>query len=260
VAIITGAGQGIGAAAARLFAREGAKVVVSDLDGAKAESVAASIRADGGSAFSVAGDVTAAEFPEKIMAATIEKWGKLNILVNNAGYTWDAVIHRTTDAQWDAMYKVHCTAPFRLIRAAAPHMRIANSSEPRCIINVSSTSGTHGNAGQINYATAKMGVLGMTKTVAKEWGGFGVRCNAIAFGYIETRLTAAKEAGASIDVGGAKVALGVPAAGKAVLDKLIPLGRSGKPEEAAGALLMLASPHASYISGQCLEVTGGLHI
>lgn len=195
------------------------------------------------------------------------KWGKLHILVNNAGYTWDGVIHRMSDRQWEAMLAVHNTAPFRLIRAAAPHMRDAAKKEqeqkgrakPRCIINISSTSGLHGNAGQANYATAKMGVIGLTKTVAKEWGQFNVRCNAVAFGTIETRLTGAKEKGEHILVDGKKVALGIPAAVQRDFGH-IPLRRAGSPEEAAGAVLMLASPHASFITGHCLEVTGGMGI
>mmetsp|Transcript_29187 Transcript_29187/g.67673 ORF Transcript_29187/g.67673 Transcript_29187/m.67673 type:complete len:234 (-) Transcript_29187:346-1047(-) len=181
VAIITGAGQGIGAAAAILFAQEGAKVIVSDLDMKKAEAVTAQIRAAGGQAIACGGDVTDPAFPERVIAEAIKAFGKVNILVNNAGYTWDGVIHRMTDKQWYAMMDCHVTAPFRLIKALAPHFRV-KSAEPRCIINVSSVSGTHGNAGQANYSSAKSAICGLTRTIAKEWGGFGVRCNAVAFG------------------------------------------------------------------------------
>jgi 3-oxoacyl-[acyl-carrier protein] reductase len=269
VAIITGSGQGIGAAAAKLFAQEGAKVVVSDLDAGKSLAVANEIKQKGGVAISVPGDVTDPAFPDHIMKATIEAFGKINILVNNAGFTWDGVIHTMTDAQWEAMLKVHNTAPFRLIRAAAPYMREkakqeiqsnGTPQEPRCIINVSSTSGIHGKAGQANYATAKMGIVGLTKTIAKEWGMFGIRCNAVAFGLIDTRLTRTKEDGAFIEVDGQKVKLGIPSAGRKDMTNPIPLGRAGTAEEAAGGLLLLASPHASYITGHTLEVTGGAGI
>jgi 3-oxoacyl-[acyl-carrier protein] reductase len=268
VAIITGSGQGIGAATAKLFAKEGAKVVVTDLDRDKSDKVAAEINESGGDAISVPGDVTDLQFPEKLIVATIQKYGKLNILVNNAGYTWDGVIHKMTDQQWEAMLKVHNTAPFRLIRAASPYFRdLAKQEiekgltpEPRCIINISSTSGLHGNPGQANYSTAKMGVIGLTKTVAKEWGPFGIRCNAIAFGTIDTRLTRDKAAGAFIEVEGQKIALGIPNVSSRDMASRIPLGRAGTVDEAAGAILMLASPYASYITGHCLEVTGGMGI
>lgn len=268
VVIITGAGRGIGAAAARLFAGEGARVVVSDLDAGPAESVVAEIRATGGQALAVPGDVTDPAFPDRIMRAAVEAYGKLNVLVNNAGYTWDGVVHKMSDEQWQAILDCHITAPFRLIRAAAPHMRepakqeiaAGRTPEPRCIINVSSTSGIHGNAGQINYATAKMGILGMTKTIAKEWGQFGIRCNAVAFGMIETRLSQAKELGEAIEMRGHKIQVGIPETLRQMAAMLIPLGRWGTADEAAGAILLLASPHAAYITGHCLEVTGGFGI
>jgi len=268
VAIVTGSGQGIGEHAAKLFAHEGAKVVVTDLDAAKSDRVAGEIKAAGGTAISVPGDVTDPKFPDMIVQKTIDTFGKIHIIVNNAGYTWDGILHKMTDKQWDAMLLVHNTAPFRLVRAAAPHMRDrakeeiekTGQAEPRCIINISSTSGLHGNVGQANYATAKAGVIGFTKTIAKEWGLFGIRCNAVAFGMIETRLTAAKEAGAFIEVDGKKVALGVPEDQKKGRDILIPLRRAGKPEEAGAAIVMLASPLSSYITGHCLEVTGGAGI
>jgi len=200
VAIITGSGQGIGEAAAHLFAKEGAKVITSDIDKVKSDKVAAAIVAEGGSAISFPGDVTDPTFPERIIEHTVKVFGKINIIVNNAGYTWDGMLHKITDKQWNAILEVHNTAPFRMIRAAAPHMREQAKiemekklpQEPRCIVNVSSTSGLHGNVGQANYSTAKMGIVGLTKTVAKEWGPFGIRCNAIAFGLIDTRLTRPK--------------------------------------------------------------------
>jgi 3-oxoacyl-[acyl-carrier protein] reductase len=268
VAILTGAGRGIGAAAARLFAEHGASVVVSDRDEEPARAVAQEIESAGGKAIAVPGDVTDPEFPERLIAKTIETFGSLHILVNNAGYTWDGMLHKMTDRQWQAMLDVHNTAPFRLIRAAAPYMRDAAKKEfaeglprrPRCIVNVSSTSGLHGNPGQANYATAKLGIVGLTKTIAKEWGPLGIRCNAVAFGYIETRLTAPKENGETISVEGEEVQLGIPQMLKEGLSMFIPLGRGGTPEEAAAAILFLASPLASYVNGHTLEVPGGLGI
>lgn len=268
VAIITGAGRGIGAAAAHLFAEHGAKVVISDLDAGPAEETAAAIKSAGGDALVVTGDVTDPVFPEEIMSKTIAAYGKLNVLVNNAGYTWDGMIHKMSDKQFQAMIDVHNLAPFRLIRAAAPYMREAakaekaagKTPEPRCIINISSTSGVNGNVGQANYSTAKSGIIGLTKTVAKEWGPFGIRCNAIAFGYIDTRLTQDQESGEKIVVGGEEVQLGIPGHMKGMISMLIPLGRAGTPVEAAGAILLLASPLASYITGHALMVTGGLNV
>lgn len=268
VAIITGAGRGIGAAAARLLAEQGAAVVASDRDaGPLAETVAA-IEAAGGAARAVAGDITDPAFPEALAGAAVEAYGGLHILVNNAGYTWDGMLHKMSDKQWEAMLAVHNTAPFRLVRAAAPFMRDAAKQEeaagerpaPRCIINVSSTSGLHGNVGQLNYATAKMGLVGFTKTVAREWGPFNIRCNAVAFGYIETRLTQAKESGETIRVDGEEVRLGVPGHMHDLVKMLIPMGRTGTVEEAAGGILLLASPWAGYINGHTLEVTGGMGI
>ncbi len=268
VAIITGSGRGIGRATAMLFAEQGAKVVVSDRDAEPSDAVAKEITEAGGQAISVPGDITDPSFPDALAKAAVDAYGKLHVLVNNAGYTWDGVIHKMSDEQWQAMLDVHNTAPFRMIRAAAPYMRDAAKAEreagrepePRCIVNVSSTSGTHGNAGQVNYSTAKMGVVGMTKTVAKEWGRFGIRCNAVVFGWIETRLTQPKEQGDTIEVGGQQVPIGIPGELLAVFPMITPLGRAGRPEEAAAGILLMATPLAGYITGHTLEVTGGLGV
>lgn len=268
VAIVTGAGRGIGAAAAKLFAQYGAQVVVNDLNAEPAEQVAAEITAAGGQALALAGDVTDPAFPDQLLDATIAAYGKINIFVNNAGFTWDGMLHKMSDEQWQKIVDVHATAPFRFIRALAPHMRDKAKEEqlaglppePRCIINVSSTSGLHGNVGQANYATAKMGILGLTKTVAKEWGSFGIRCNAVAFGFVETRLTQSKTEGESITIGEKEIALGIPEQMRQMAKLMIPLGRGATPEEAAGGIIMLASPFAAYITGHCLEVTGGAGI
>ncbi|KAH8676231.1 3-oxoacyl-reductase [Xylariales sp. PMI_506] len=263
VAIITGSGQGIGAEAARLFANEGAKVVVSDIDAKKAEDVAASINSSGGSATAVAGDLLDDAYIKRLVKQAAEFGnGKIHIIVNNAGFTWDGVIHKMTDKQWDTIIALHGTAPFKLIREASPYFRVKDG-EPRNIINISSTSGIHGNAGQANYALAKAGVAGLTKAIAKEWGpSFGVRVNTIAFGHIQTRLTQAKEKGAFIEgPGGEKIALGIPEAQTKAAGPLmhadIALRRPGTATEAASAVLAVVSPLFSYVTGQTIMVTGG---
>ncbi|KAI8331294.1 hypothetical protein BD560DRAFT_415868 [Blakeslea trispora] len=261
VAIVTGSGQGIGKSCAEVFAREGALVVVTDIDAAKSDQVAADIRAAGLKAISIPGDILDPTFPERLIEGTVKNFGKINHIVNNAGFTYDGMLHKITDKQWDLMLAVHNTAPFKIIRAAAKYLR-KKDGENKSIVNVSSTSGLHGNVGQANYATAKAGIVGLTKTIAKEWGAFGVRCNTVAFGWVDTRLTRAKESGASIEVDGQKVALGIPTGNKAATAKVnpyidIPLGRAGTAEEVAGSVLTLCTPLTSYITGHTLEVTGG---
>jgi 3-oxoacyl-[acyl-carrier protein] reductase len=266
IAIVTGSGRGIGRAAAELFANHGARVVVSDIDPAPADETASSIRAAGNEAISVPGDVTDKAFAGHIVGAAIEKLGGLDIIVNNAGYTWDAVIHKMTDEQWDAIIAVHLTAPFRIIRAAAPYLRDTAKREreqlgharARKIVNISSTSGTRGNAGQANYSSAKAGVVGMAKMLAKEWGQFNIQVNAVAFGRIDTRLTQAKEKDEKIHRGSAEIAIGIPTERLERTTPLIPLGRAGTAAEAAGAIFFFASPFSDYVSGQVLEVAGGL--
>jgi len=265
IAIITGSGRGIGSATARLFAAEGASVVVSDLDPNPAEETAAAIREAGGKAIVVAGDVTNEAFPAKLIGTTLEQFGGIDIIVNNAGYTWDGVIHKMTDKQWYAMIDVHTTAPFRILREAASYIREAAKKEmaangranPRKVVNVSSVSGVYGNAGQVNYSTAKAGITGLTKTLAKEWGQFNVQVNCVCYGFIETRLTAAKESAEKVERDGEEIALGVPSQMRQMAPMLIPLGRPGTPEEAAGPMLFLASPLSNYVSGHILEITGG---
>ncbi len=266
IAIVTGGGRGIGWATAERLAAEGARVVISDLDAIAAAEAVASIHSAGGSAQAVPGDVTAVDFPDQLMSATQASFGGLDILINNAGYTWDGTIHRMADEQWQAMLEVHLTAPFRLVRAAAPLMREAAKREiaeqgrarPRKIVNVSSTSGTRGNSGQANYAAAKAGVIGLTKALAREWGPFNIQVNAAAFGLIDTRLTTPKEYGERLRWGDREIALGIPEAMRSQAIRLIPMGRPGTPQEAAGVIVFLASALADYVSGQVLEVTGGL--
>ena len=265
-AIITGAGRGIGRAAAELFSSQGASVVLSDIDPAPSEQAVEAILAAGGRALSVPGDVTDRAFPDRIVNAAIEKFGGIDIIVNNAGYTWDAVIHKMTDEQWEAILGVHLTAPFRIIRAASTFLREAAKREKqehgearaRKIVNVSSTSGTRGNAGQSNYSAGKAGVIGLTKTLAKEWGQFNIQVNAVAFGRIDTRLTQAKEKGETIHRGEAEIAIGIPEDRLSRTTPMIPMGRAGTAREGAGAILFFASPLSDYVSGQVLEVAGGL--
>jgi 3-oxoacyl-[acyl-carrier protein] reductase len=264
-AIITGAGRGIGAATARLFAEHGARLVLSDLDGRPLEETASAIRGADGQVVTVVGDVTAPDFAETVLRASQAAFGLPDIVVNNAGYTWDGVIQKMSDAQWEAMLAIHLTAPFRLLRALAEPWREAAKQEAqggqaraRKVVNVSSTSGTRGNSGQVNYAAGKAGIVGVTTTLAKEWGRFNIQVNAVAFGMIETRLTQAREQGEAIEREGANIALGIPDNMRQLGQMMIPMGRAGTPEEAAGPILFLASPLANYVSGQVLEVTGGL--
>ena len=268
VAILTGAGRGIGAATAKLFGAEGAAVVVSDLDPTPAEETAAAIRNAGGKAIVVSGDVTDPAFPAQLIKATLDSFGGIDIIVNNAGYTWDAVIQNMTDKQWYAMIDVHTTAPFRILREASQFIRDAAKKEqaangranPRKVVNVSSVAGVYGNAGQANYSTAKAGITGLTKTLAKEWGRYNVQVNCVCYGFIDTRLTAAKESAEKLQRGDDEIQLGVPDQMRQMAPLLIPLGRPGTPEEAAGPVLFLASPLANYVSGIVLEVTGGTAI
>lgn len=265
VAIITGSGRGIGAATAKLLAQHGARLVISDLDEAPAEETAATIHAAGGEAITFCGDVTQPDFPAAIVQKAVESYGGLDMLVNNAGFTWDSMLHTMTDKQWDTILGVHLTAPFRMARAAASVMRQQAKSEiaatgqaqPRKIVNISSISAFYGNIGQANYAAAKAGVIGLTRVIAREGGRFNIQANAVSFGWIETRLTADKAQGEAIEVAGEKVALGIPQSGLEARKQLIALGRPGTPEEAAGPILFLCSPLANYVTGHLLKVDGG---
>ncbi len=260
-AIITGSARGIGRATAELFVQEGAKVLINDIDGDVAQQAADEI--DGETAV-FSGDLTEPSAPDKMVAAAIDAFGSVDCVVNNAGYTWDGVVHRMTDEQFQAMLDIHTVVPFRVIRALAPQWREAAKAEQaegrevfRKIVNISSVSGTMGNAGQANYASAKAGVTGLTKAVAKEWGQFKINCNAIAFGFVETRLTAAKENAGEIEREGEKIELGIPEQMRQMGKMMIPLGRAAEPSEAAGPVLLLCSDYANYIHGQVINVTGG---
>jgi 3-oxoacyl-[acyl-carrier protein] reductase len=261
VAIVTGSARGIGKATAELLSEQGAKVVVNDLDGDAAQETADAIA---GETAVYAGDLTAEGSPEALVQTALDAWGKIDIIVNNAGYTLDAPIHKMSDDWFQKMLDIHLVAPFRVIRAAAPHLREPAKAERergeevfRKIVNVSSISGTMGNAGQANYSAGKAGVIGLTKTLAKEWGQFKVNVNAVAFGWIETRLTASKDDTNVAEIRGEKVQLGIPEQMRGMASMVIPIGRPGTPEEAAGGIFYLCSPWANFVHGQVLNITGG---
>jgi 3-oxoacyl-[acyl-carrier protein] reductase len=261
VAIVTGSARGIGRATAELLSEQGARVAINDLDGELAERTAAEIR---GETLAFGGDLVEPGTPEQLVEAVIERWGRVDILVNNAGYTLDAPIHKMSDAWFQRMLDIHAVVPFRMCRAVAPHMREPAKRERaegrevfRKIVNISSISGTMGNAAQANYASGKSAVVGLTKTLAKEWGQFKINVNAVAFGYIETRLTAAKTDDNVAEIAGERVQLGIPEPLRQMVTMLIPLGRPGTPREAAGGVFFLCSPWSDYVTGQVLNVTGG---
>jgi 3-oxoacyl-[acyl-carrier protein] reductase len=261
VAIVTGSARGIGRATAELLAEQGAKVLINDLDADVAQQTANEIAGD---ALVFAGDLTKPGIPDQLVERVVAEWGRVDILVNNAGYTLDAPIHKMSDDWYQKMLDIHTVVPFRMCRAVAPHMREPAKAEQaegrevfRKIVNVTSISGSMGNAGQANYSSGKSAVIGLTKTLAKEWGQFKINVNAVAFGFIETRLTAAKDEEGLVDIGGEKVQLGIPEQLRGMASILIPLGRSGTTEEAAGGIFLLCTPWANYIHGQVLNVTGG---
>ncbi len=260
-AIVTGSARGIGRATAELLAAHGARVLINDLDGDVAEAAAAEIE---GETAVLAGDLTADGAPEALVQAAIDAFGRLDIVVNNAGYTWDGMAHKMTDQQFRAMLEIHTVVPFRVLRAASPYLRDAGKRDRdegldvfRKVVNVTSISGTQGNLGQANYSAAKAGLVGLTKTMAREWGAFKVNVNAVAFGFIDTRLTASSEDGTTIEREGQQITLGIPAQMRERAGTIIPLGRPGTPKEAAGAIFFLCSPWSNFVHGQVLTVNGG---
>jgi 3-oxoacyl-[acyl-carrier protein] reductase len=264
IAIVSGAGRGIGRSIALKLAAEGASVVVNDLDPAPAREVVDEITGTGGRAVACPGSVADPDFGERFVGTATQHFGGLDIVINNAGYTWDTVVQKMTDEQWDAIIDVHLRAPFRILRAAQPVISKAAKAEAgqgrqihRKVVNISSVAGLYGNAGQVNYASAKAGIVGLTRTLAKEWGRYKVNVNAVAFGFIETRLTTASADGsATIDIEGRQIKVGVNPALLEMAKQMIPLGRPGTPDEAAGSVVMLTYPEADYVSGQII-VTGG---
>jgi 3-oxoacyl-[acyl-carrier protein] reductase len=262
-AIVTGSARGIGRATAELLAEQGAQVLINDLDGDVAEEAAKEIQGD---TTTFAGDLTKGDTPDQLVQKAVDSFGKIDIIVNNAGYTWDGPIHKMSDEQFQAMLDIHNVVPFKVLRAAAPHMREPAKKEKeegrevfRKVVNISSTSGMFGNPGQVNYSSGKAGVVGLTKTLAKEWGQFKINVNAVAFGFVDTRLTASKEEAGSFErEGGEKIQLGIPEQMRQMAAAIIPLGRAATPEEAAGGVFFLCSPWSNYVHGQVLNVTGGI--
>lgn len=266
VALVTGSGRGIGRAIALKLASQGARLVVNDLDDAPAQQVVEEIRALGGQAVACSGSVATVDFADRFIATAVKEYQGVDIIVNNAGYTWDNVIQKMTDEQWYAIMDVHLSAPFRILRAAQPVIRAqvkadqeAGRHVSRRVVNISSVAGLFGNAGQVNYSVGKAGIEGLTKTLAKEWGRMNVTVNCVAYGLIKTRLTEAPaDAGASEKIDGRDIKLGVNPALLSAMEQMIPLGRGGTPEEAAGAVYLFCLPEADYVSGQTLMCTGGM--
>ncbi|CAG4896647.1 SDR family NAD(P)-dependent oxidoreductase [Paraburkholderia saeva] len=266
VALITGSGRGIGREVALKLAGEGARVVVNDLDQDVAYQVVEEIKQSGGEAVACPGSVTAPDFAERLIKTAVDQYKSIDIIVNNAGYTWDNVIQKMNDEQWYAILDCHLTAPFRILRAAQPVIRALSKAEQeagqevfRKVVNISSIAGTAGNAGQANYSSAKAGILGLTKTLAREWGRMKVNVNAVAFGVIDTRLTEATAAdNATIDIEGRAIKVGLNPALVKQMAAAIPLGRSGTAVEAAGAVFLFCIPESNYVSGQVLVCGGGI--
>lgn len=268
VAIVSGSGRGIGRSVALKLASEGASVVVNDLEEEIAGTVIDEIRTSGGKAVACVGNVTAADFGERFVHTALDSFGGLDVIVNNAGYTRDAVIQKQTDEQFQSMLDVHLIAPFRILRAAAEPIRSMARQEAaqgreviRKIVNISSMAGTNGNAGQVNYSSAKSALVGMTKTLSKEWGRYKVCVNCVAFGFIDTRLTKPNDTPETrIVVDGKAIQVGVPAQTLDMLGAMIPLGRAGTVDEAAGSVYLMSIPESDYISGHVLMVGGGVSI
>ena len=269
IALVTGAGRGIGRAIALKLASEGASVSINDLDREPVDAVAAEIEASGGQAFAMAGDVTTAGFAEEFVKSTMHRFGGLDIIINNAGYSWDTVIQKTTDEQFDAMLDIHIKAPFKILRAFANPLREMAKAEARSggivsrkVVNISSIGGLFGNAGQVGYASGKTALIGLTKTLSKEWGRYNVNVNCVAFGLIQTRMTETFEDGKPNmhEVGGRDIPMGVPPEFVGFINKMIPLGRPGTPEDAANAVYLFCIPESDYISGEVVLVSGGLVI
>ncbi|MFC4521437.1 SDR family NAD(P)-dependent oxidoreductase [Cupriavidus pinatubonensis] len=264
-ALVTGSGRGIGRELAMKLASEGARVVINDLDAEPAMEVVELIKSQGGEAVACVGSVTAPDFAERFVKTAVDNFKGIDIIVNNAGFTWDNVIQKMSDEQWYAIIDCHLTAPFRILRAAQPVISAAAKAEAaegrevfRKIVNISSGA-AGGNPGQSNYSAAKAGILGMTKTLAKEWGRMKVNVNAVAFGLIETRLTQALAGDQSktVSIEGREIKVGVQ---QAMLDgaaRAIPLGRAGAANEGANAVYLFCTPESNWISGQVIYVSGG---
>jgi len=265
-ALVTGAGRGIGRAIAKRLVGAGAKVMINDLD----ESMLLESRAELASPHRVShitGDLTDPAIPEVIVQATLSEFNSIDIIVNNAGYSWDNVIQKTTDEQFQAMLDIHLLTPFRILRAASGFIRESAKKENaasrrvmRKVVNITSIAGTDGNPGQAGYSAGKAGVIGLTKTLAKEWGRYNVNVNAVGFGLIGTRLVQPlTDTGSNMEMHGHQIRLGVQPSLLDSVKSACPLGRLGTPEEAAGAVLFFCSPLSDYVTGEVLICGGGFH-
>lgn len=264
VALVTGAGRGIGLALARKLAAEGARLVINDLDEAPLAEAAQALTAQGARVEICAGSVSDADFPKRFVGTALDRFGGVDIVVNNAGYVWNSPFAKITDEQWDAMHDVHVKAPFHLLRELHPFLKSRHAEESaagqrvqRKIVNVSSLAATRGIAAQAAYSAAKSGLFGLTRTLAKEWGPLAVNVNCVAFGLIETRLTQEIHGETDIVVAGKHHRVGLLPEALHDLKSRIPLRRAGTVDEAAGAILLFCLPESDYITGQIVEVDGG---
>ena len=265
-ALVTGSGRGIGRAIAIKLAEAGASVMLNDIDREPLMETGSLIGAAGSPVKALPGDITQPEFPQKLVDFTVKGFGSIDIIVNNAGYSWDNVIQKTSDEQFEAMLEIHLIVPFRVLRAASGYIRETAKAETaagkcvmRKVVNITSIAGTDGNPGQAGYSSGKAGVIGLTKTLSKEWGRYNVNVNAVGFGLIETRLVQALQNNGQVEMKGHQIKLGVQ---QSMLDSIkaaCPLGRLGTPDEAAGAVLFFCSPLSDYVTGEVLICGGGFH-
>jgi 3-oxoacyl-[acyl-carrier protein] reductase len=266
-ALVTGSARGIGRAIAGKLAAAGAQVMLNDIDEKVLAEAVKEFEGAGYKVSSFSGDLTKPETPDNLVQATLQKLGGLDIIVNNAGYSWDGVIQKTTDEQFQAMLTIHLVVPFRILRAAANHFRETAKAEiaegktvMRKVVNITSISGVDGNAGQSGYGAGKAGVVGLTKVLSKEWGRFNVNVNAVGFGLINTRMVQPLGgADASLSVGGHDIKIGVQPEMIELARQSCALKRIGSPDEAAGAVFFMCSPLSDYVTGEVLIAGGGFH-
>jgi len=264
-AIVTGGGRGIGRAIVHRLVSAGANVLACDLDQQALQETQATARNPERVAL-LCGDLMEPALPEQIANAALKAFSSIDIIVNCAGFSWDSVIQKTTDEQFLAMLNIHVVAPFRLLRAASGYLRETAKREiadgqrvMRKVVNITSISGTEGNPGQAGYAAGKAGVIGLTKTLAKEWGRYNINVNAVGFGLIQTRMTQPLKPEGKINMAGKDIPIGVQPAMLDSIADACPLGRIGTPEEAAGAVLFFCSPLSDYVTGEVLICSGGYH-
>jgi 3-oxoacyl-[acyl-carrier protein] reductase len=265
-AIVTGAGRGIGFAISRSLVAADASVLLVDIDESALADAKTALANSGGKITTLAGDVTAPGFADTAVEKAVSEFGSVDIVVNNAGYTWDNVIQKTTDEQFEAMLDIHVVAPFRMLRAASRWIRETAKKENeagtpvvRKVVNITSISGLFGNAGQAGYASGKAAVVGLTRTLAKEWGRYNVTVNAVGFGLIDTRLIKPMDdAETNIAIGERQVHVGMQAQVREQTARMIPLGRLGTPEDAANAVFFFCSPLSDYVTGEVLVCSGGI--